>query len=487
MTTLLDSHSGRSGLTAASSAPPALEARPHALSTSGIRSSEAVGLRSWLQVAAVVALGSTFWQTNFSWAATSATFWKAAICLTCLVLGVAVPTRPFLERWRDRVEPPALAAAFVYFFSVSLLTGPHDADYLRLLSGAALLVGLGLRADASVDRWRVPLLLAVHVALGVWKIHSDPVPHIDVWVWHKEALEALARGENPYAITMPNIYNDARYYDPSMVVNGRVLTGFQYPPLSLYFAIPGYLLGDYRYSLLFATTLSGACMAYARPGRLSTAAMALWLFLPGWLQMLVCGYTEAMIVMLVALTVLCAVRRSTWLFVPLGLLFASKQYMFVMAAPLVWLLPTSTDSSARHATRNLLVSATLLAAAVTLPLFVINPKAFYECMVLLQLRQPFRPESLSLVAWWQAHFGARLPNWLCFASIVPAAGFVLWRCERSAASFATGLALVSFAFFFLSKQAFPNYYFYSIGALCCAIAVAEPKAMETRTSNATNG
>jgi hypothetical protein len=420
-------------------------------------------LRSIAYICAAAALGGTFWNGRWAWQASDQSFVQAMLCLTCLLLGISLRSLPRLERWAARVQPVLLIAAFTFFFSILLRSRPNVAPYVHLMIAAALLIGLGLTRDRTSERWRIPLLLTVFVALGLWRISTAPAPQIDVWVWHNEALQALLSGRNPYAITMPNVFPDARYYDPSMVVDGRVLTGFQYPPLSLYFALPGYLLGDYRYSMLCAIAVAGACMAYTRPGPLAATAMALWLFSPGALYILQYGYTESMVVMLVAWTVACAARGSRWLFVPLGLVFASKQYMFLLTAPLVWLLPNP---------RQLLVRGSAVGALVTAPFVLINPRAFIESIVLLQLRQPFRPESLSIPGWWANHFGEQLPSWWCFVSLVPTAALALWRCERSAAAFAAALSLVSFVFFFLSKQAFANYYFFTLGTICCALALA---------------
>ena len=43
---------------------------------------------------------------------------------------------------------------------------------------------------------------------------------------------------------------------------------------------------------------------------------------------------------------------------------------------------------------------------------------------------------------------------------------------RTAAGFAGSVGLVMLVFFAFSKQAFANYYFFVIGALCCAAAVS---------------
>lgn len=432
--------------------------------------------RSLAFLFAAVALCWTLRLTQ--WSASDDSFKLAAACFVFLLLGVAVNTLPAVERAFKPLLVPLLAAAFTFLIWTLQGIGPGEPPYSPLINAAGVLAGIGLVGNRSIERWRVPALLALHAALGIWRIQASPSPHIDVWVWHNEALQALFDGKNPYAITMPNIYGHARFYDPSMVVNGRVLTGYQYPPLSLLFAVPGWLIGDYRYSQLFAMTVGGACIAYARLGTLAASAMVLWLFSPGCLFILEQGYTEPMLVMLLAATLLCAVRRPAWLFVPLGLLFAAKQYMLVMAAPLIWLLPWPDRT--RRGSWILLLRSGAVASVVTLPFFVINPKALFDCLVLLQLRQPFRTESLSLLAFWSAQYGKRLPDWLGFASLLPTSALTLWRSERGAGAFAAGVALVSFTFFILSKQAFGNYYFFTLGAICCAVAYAgvEPATAE---------
>jgi len=83
---------------------------------------------------------------------------------------------------------------------------------------------------------------------------------------------------------------------------------------------------------------------------------------------------------------------------------------------------------------------------------------------------------LSLPAWWHGRYGQRLPDWLGFASLLPTSALALWRCERNATGFALALALGSLVFFGLSKQAFGNYYFFSLGAICCALAATRADA-----------
>ena len=51
-------------------------------------------------------------------------------------------------------------------------------------------------------------------------------------------------------------------------------------------------------------------------------------------------------------------------------------------------------------------------------------------------------------------------------------------------SFALGLSATFLVFFGLNKQAFCNYYFFVIGALCVAVAASDTAARRTVTAGA---
>jgi hypothetical protein len=107
---------------------------------------------------------------------------------------------------------------------------------------------------------------------------------------------------------------------------------------------------------------------------------------------------------------------------------------------------------------------------VSLPLIVINLPAFIRSVVTLQLHQPFRGDSLSYLAWWVSQGHAQPPVWLAFAGVAVATALALWRAPRTPAGFAASLAFVYCVFFALNKQAFSNYYYFVVGALCVALA-----------------
>lgn len=334
----------------------------------------------------------------------------------------------------------------------------------------AVVAGGALSRRPWSGQWSVPLLLGVHLVLGLWLLEASPGPLIDVTVWHREALEALAAGQNPYALTMPNIYGRTDWYAPGLADAARVHVGYPYPPLSLLLAAPGHwLFGDYRYANLLALTASGWLLAYARPSWLSRGAAALFLFTPKMFFVLEQGWTEALAVLAMAAVVFCACRAPRALPYAFGALLATKQY-FVLLAPVAFLLagsPFEWRSQVRF-----LLKAGATAAVLTLPAFLWNPAAFLRSVVMFQALQPFRPDALSYLAATAEHGRPLLPQWVNFGAAAVAIALGAWRAPRSPAGFALTAAVAFLLFFAFAKQAFCNYYFLIVGMLCCALATA---------------
>ncbi len=251
-------------------------------------------------------------------------------------------------------------------------------------------------------------------------------------------------------------------------MNGRLTFGFPYPPLSLFLAIPGHLFGDHRYSQLVAMTASGALMAYARPGRLGALAAALFLFTPRGLFVLEQSWTEPFLVFLLSATVFAACRRETWVPYLFGLFVVVKQYL-VFVVPLAWLI-LRRPLPDRNELGRWALKALAIGAAVSLPLALWDISAFTRDVVTLQFYQPFRVDALTYPANAVRDGGSPWPTSLAFIAAGLAVGVSLLRAPRTPAGFAGAVALTYFGFFSLSKQAFCNYYYFVLGALCCAVA-----------------
>jgi hypothetical protein len=175
----------------------------------------------------------------------------------------------------------------------------------------------------------------------------------------------------------------------------------------------------------------------------------------------------------------------------LGLLFAAKQYT-ILAVPLSFLLLPPFPLPPKRRWRDcfrLLWPALLVAGAVTLPFVLWNPQAFWKSVVTVQQLGPFRWDALTYLVWYglRGHPWVAQPSvaFLCttFAVLI-ALGLALWRAPRTPLGFAAALALAALVFFAFNKQAFANYYFFVIGALCCAIASCGPPANSGAHSSA---
>jgi hypothetical protein len=405
------------------------------------------------------------------------------IAIGCLLLGLLVRRFDWMERRGESILAGALALGLA--FTVGQLL--HTLSALRptqlyawshwtrtALAGCALALGAGMARTPATSRLHIPVLLACHFVVGAFFL-STWQGYTDVIVFHREALGALLDGENPYRITIPNIYGHTRFYDPALVLNGRVMSGYPYPPLSLLLAVPGHLLGDFRYSSLAATTLSGALLAYARPSRLATMATGLFLLTPTLYFVVAIGWTEPGVVLTVALMVFCACRAPKCLPWAVGLFIAAKQYN-VLVTPLVLLLvPTRRPRELAV----LFAKAAALALAITAPFVLWDVEAFWRSVVELHVRQPFRDDATSFLVLFSSDADPPWSGW-GFVAGASATGVVWSRVARTPAGFATAVAVVMVLFFAFSKQAACNYYFFVIGLLCCALAVVAPPREQAR-------
>jgi hypothetical protein len=364
--------------------------------------------------------------------------------------------------------------ALLFAGPVALEMEPGGRGPFLALLGAAAAVLAVLIVDPRWLGWGRPAAIALFVALylaaGVWLLRHAP-PGTDVFNFQRGALEAFRHGRDPYSIKFRNIYHPYEgFYGPGLVVRGVLQFGYPYPPLPLFLTAAALPLGDIRYAHLAALAAAGALLAGMQRGRLGPLAAGLLLFSPRVGLLLQMSWTEPFVIALCAATVVCARRAPRLLPVALGLLLASKQYLFLCAPAALLLVPEGPDR-ARRAVRLLLVAAAV-AAAITLPLALWDLPAFLRSAVTLQLRQPFRMDALSFATALARAGGPQL-GWLPLVLGPAALAVAVPRAARTPAGFALVVGFAYLVFFAVSKQAFCNYYFFPIGALCAAVAGAD--------------
>lgn len=336
------------------------------------------------------------------------------------------------------------------------------------------MLGVAVAATVAVarPRWsrRAGLaILLLALGIGIWFLRKGGQPEIDVHEFQQQGCAALARFENPYTLTFRNLYpDDTPFYAPGLAVHGRLQFGFIYPPLSLYMAMPGWLLtGDHRYAQWLALVLAGALVLRARPSPVAVVAVALLLLAPRSLFVLEQAWTEPFVLLGLAAVLYVALRRPQWLPWALGMWLSSKQYLVLVAPLALLVLPQPWSWQTVWATSW---RALAVVAALHLPWWLASPQAFAKSVVWLQMLQPFRADSLSLLAAFAHNGQPPLPTWVCFVAAGLVVAFVLWRAPRTASGLAAGLAAVFLTFLLLNKQAFWNYYFLPLGALWFAVA-----------------
>ena len=445
---------------------------------------------TWLAVAAI-GLSLTL-QLSDGFYYEPALVWLGLV-LIAASLGVAGCGWPARARYGggnaalDRVDETSVVTILVVGVMVSagaLVTAPLGRymadprpwkDITLLAVVAAMTLAAIVGSTARVGRTRgiaAGILLAGGLWMGVWTIRASPRPHIDVIPVHVDAFAALTRGESPYGITFDDMYegNEA-FYVPELRAGGKVLFGFPYPPLSLLMAWPGHaLLGDLRYSEVLAFVIAAALMVWMRPdgvGLLCAAGLLLAPRLPFHIEQ---GWTEPFPIVLLAATVATALRRPALAWLPLGLLMASKQHMALALLFAPWLMASPRNG------RGIAVfcaKAVAVALVVTLPLALLDPDAFYRSAILLQLREPFRLDSLSFarhfvaMGWALDKHGAVI---LSLGAGVAGIALAWWRAPRTPAGFAAALGLTCLLIAAFGKKAFLNYYMLVVAALLTAIA-----------------
>lgn len=402
--------------------------------------------------------------------------WWVGLALVCCLIGAL--THRFSDRWSAagvRTVSLLLAAGVIWNVKQHLTAVPGifiapstslTPFYIGIVL-ETLLLALGLMRVAFAARWWFPAVLVINLLLGVWLFKAVPDPYIDVGVVHKEALSALLHGKDPYRISFPNIYGaDSKYfYNPEVVMGDRIAFGYPYPPPSLLLGVPGYVLfGDYRYSELALLLGAAALIGYSRKHLAAPLAAMALLTTPRGFFVLEQGWTEPIAIFLVALTtfLLCrGPRRASW---AAGLMLATKQYLpFTGLAVLrtLWL-----DPNRWKMTLGIIV---VVGAVCTLPFALWHPNSFMRAVVWLQTLEPFRTDSLSFLVWAdRSGYGRGSFLWAIGAAVV-AALVSLITTRNTPSGFATSSAFIMFAMFALGSKAFCNYYYFVIGAMCCAI------------------
>ena len=372
--------------------------------------------------------------------------------------------------WSDRFEAIARLEVAPPGWSRSYEPGPIRV-LARTLIPAFGLAGLSILAYATpfLRRWRFPVILASGLILGAWVIQAWPKPKVDVLLIQEDACRDLLEGRGPYSTDHPRI-EWKRGVDAPITRSpaGPFMRSFPYPPLSILAALPGYLLGDVRWSILGAMAGASTLMvAIARKsglpaGHVAELAAAAPLVAPLSLPMLMGSYIEPFLFLAVVGFVLARLVKTP---IGEGLALAAivglKQYGFLVAIPLAMAGKPRVHS---------LIWAGGVLVAINLPFLLLDPAAMKLGLVDELLQAPVR--SICLPAFLQARYRIKIPpefGIVGFLAALTVLALVVARARGSLARSSAGAAAVVLTFFLLGRVGLLHYFSFCRNLLWLAI------------------
>lgn len=335
---------------------------------------------------------------------------------------------------------------------------------------------LSISHSASPSRLWLPLLtvIAAFLVLALYAVRVTPAEQTDVYLFQRDAAAAFVHGTDPYTITHQDIFGEqsSYFYPRGLYSNGRVHIGFAYPPLALLMILPGYLLGDLRYSGIAALVISVLLLVRIRMDKFVLLVIAILLLSPTTFYVLSRGFSEPLMLLTLALTLYAADRRSRWLFLALAAFLSSKQYS-LLALPFAFVLIPNCDWKQYARLLMLALGTSLILCA---PFAIWNFRHFWNDLVVLSFIVPFRPESLSFSVLAAKLRWGPLPPALPIVAVLSACFWCLAKARREPSMFACCFAFLFLVLLALHKQAFVNYYFLVVGAMLQAAIAAKPVA-----------
>jgi hypothetical protein len=402
--------------------------------------------------------------------------------ISCLLLGFAIFSRRF--SWLDSFEEKYLTPLlFILVFrqmyqlaqkDPTLLLSHANYDlslYKACMYGSLAVFTLGFSLFRK--RWLpvYTILVALFIAGGMVVLRISPAPSIDVVEFHKSAFAFLSEWNSPYGTSIQNIYGHENFYGEGIVRNGLVQVGYPYPPPSLLLGFAAEkLLGDFRWLHLLANAAVAGLILHIFRSYQGALISLLFLFHPKTFFVLDQGWTEPLALFFFALTIASMATkewktRTPWY---AAAFLAAKQYC-------VLFLPVLLARKNSAFLKTLTFSALIVGGLVFLPFVFVNFQGFLNDVVLFQIRQPFRDDSLSLLAAYKKITGAP-PSGLITGTALAAALWMAVKKARNSLTYLCGaFAFVMFVFFLFAKQAFCNYYYFVNGliAVCLAQAAAD--------------
>jgi hypothetical protein len=329
----------------------------------------------------------------------------------------------------------------------------------------ALLIAGAYLLSPHCPTWvrRSVFLVAVAAAFGfrLWLPFASPTPEIDTFTTAQESAEHLLDGKNPYSTPVTDIYEGKVDY-------GYKITAYAYLPSNLYLQTVAYgLLGDVRYACVFAeavVALSFWLLAKRRwDPTVAELIVLLFLYQPRGLLVVELAWTDPLNLLLFSLFLLAYDnRKEKTAAAVFGFFLSLKQYLVFFL--LHWFLIEKRWS---------MILLALTAGALTvLPFAIADPSSVITQGLLLNLRTPFRTDSLTIFGLLSPATGIVPPKaWSLIVGLLISAILVVpSRKIPGIRGYLFAVTITMFGVFLFGSQGFCNYYYLVGGLLLFLIA-----------------
>lgn len=298
------------------------------------------------------------------------------------------------------------------------------------------------------------IILFLYTLTGIFMLLTSPSPSIDVFVFLKEGAVGLLRGLNPYSMIFSPIANNPFY-------KNMVLDFYSYFPGTILLTLPGMFIGnDPRYSMLLAQIIT-SLLLYKQFKNYYLSLI--FLFNPLSLLILEQSWTESLMVMLMAFSIVTFIQKKYLYFVlSFGLFLASKQYGILFLPMFILLLKDKL---------TIILKAIFVSLLIILPFVFWNSKDFIHDAIALQLVLPFRNDGLTLTSFIFKNTGFIIHPFIINIVWILSGLIIYFKSRKmryEAILFNTFCFL--FLFFFVNKWSFANYYYFLSSFLLIVIA-----------------
>jgi len=366
----------------------------------------------------------------------------------------------------------------LYFYLKLKNTFPYSIHFALIISLLILIVGIisFFKHIPFFSKFNFYILCISVFIIDILIIYWGGKPPIDVYYHLKEGVEYFLSFANPYSQSYTQIYSPklvkAYYYDDPIFL--KYVPFISIPPVGFAFYTIGYVLGDIRIinAIVFCISpflLKDACnkLLPNLPDDSRKKLSIIPLLYPAQLHLIYHAWTETSIGFFIILFIYFYLKdKKIASYISLGILLSLKQTGVIYLLPFLFIMDLK-DWKFYFITGGIVLFPLLLYA-------LWNLKDFVNSIILFEIRQPYRPDSIGIASFLANIFNIKVYKAVSYGTILLTSLIIsiLYSIKKKPMMYAEKYKIkyMLYVVLFLvsnlvvySKQSFLNqYYFMSI-------------------------